>query len=74
MIDVYPSEREEIDESVSSEKLIDKISKLHKSAIFLPKIENVVKYLVQKAYGPGTIIITMGAGDVYKIKDSLEFK
>ena len=74
MIDIYPSEREEKDDSVSSEKLIDNISKLHKSAIFLPKIDNVVKYLGQKAYGPSTIIITMGAGDVYEIKDSLELK
>lgn len=72
MINVYPSEREEIDDSVSSEKLISRIAKIHKSAIFLPNASDVVKYLTQKAYGKDTIIITMGAGDVYQIKDGLD--
>lgn len=72
MMDIYPSLREEKDDTVSSEMLIDRISKIHKSAIFLPKADDVVKYLDEKSYGRGTIIITMGAGDVYQIKNSLK--
>ena len=72
MMDVYPSEREERDESVSSEKLVAGISKIHKSVKLLPNVENVVEYLVQKAYGTDTVILTMGAGDVYKVKNFLD--
>jgi UDP-N-acetylmuramate-alanine ligase len=40
----------------------------------LPGLEDVVKYIDQKGYGKDTIVLTMGAGDIYKVKDNLKFK
>lgn len=71
LVDTYPSLREEIDNSVSSKLLADNISKLHKDVIYTPKLEDVVEYLDQKSFGREFIIITMGAGDVYKIANKI---
>jgi UDP-N-acetylmuramate-alanine ligase len=39
--------------------------------VFLPYAQDVVKYIDKKNYGEDNIIITMGAGDVYKIVESM---
>lgn len=70
---IYPSLREEIDSTVSSELLVQKISQTHRDVLFLPDEPSVVEYIDQKKYDDNTIIITMGAGDVYKISEKLEF-
>lgn len=72
--DIYPSFREKEDKTVSSKLLVDKIVPIHKDVIYLPKSDNVVKYIDQKRYGEDVLIITMGAGDIYKITQNLEFK
>ncbi len=74
LVDTYPSLREEIDNSVSSKLLAESISKIHKDVLYTPKAEDVVKYLDQKSLGKDYIIITMGAGDIYKISSSLLIK
>ena len=33
-----------------------------------------IEYIDKKKYGDNTIIITMGAGDVYKISEKLDFR
>jgi len=71
---IYPSLREERDSTVSSELLAQKISQTHGHALFLPDESSVVKYIDQKKYDDNTIIITMGAGDVYKISEKLDFR
>ncbi len=70
-IPVYPSLREKEDPAVSSEALVSSIKRFQRNVQFLPNISNVVQYLEQKAYKDDTIIITMGAGDVYKINSKL---
>src|SRR3989344_3951227 len=72
LMTIYPSLREEKDPTVSSELLVQKISQTHKDALFLPDESSVVKYIDQKKYSENTIIITMGAGDVYKISEKLD--
>src|ERR1035437_571083 len=67
LIDVFPSQREIIDNTVSSKILADNISRTHKDVLYMPKLEDVIKYLDQKNLNDKFIIITMGAGDVYKI-------
>lgn len=74
LTEIYPSLRETIDSNFSSRLLVDKIAFFNKNAFFLPKLPDVVKYIEQKAYGEDTIIITMGAGDVYKINEKLKMK
>lgn len=71
LTDIYPSLREEIDNSVSSKILADNVSKIHKNVLYIPKLEDVVKYVVLKNFGKEYILITMGAGNVYKIKEDL---
>ena len=71
---IYPSLREEKDSTVSSELLAQKISQTHRDVLFLPDESSVVEYIDKKKYGDNTIIITMGAGDVYKISEKLDFR
>lgn len=71
LMDIYPSRRESPDPSVSSQLLVQEINKFH-HALFLPKAEDVVEYINKNSFGNDTIIITMGAGDVYKISSKLK--
>lgn len=71
---IYPSLREEKDSTVSSELLAQKISQTHRDVFFLPDESSVVEYIDKKMYGDNTIIVTMGAGDVYKISEKLDFR
>lgn len=74
LIDIYPSLREEKDPTISSKVLIEEIKRFHKDAMYLPNTTNTVEYITHKNYGKDTVIITMGAGDVYKISDKLKVK
>jgi UDP-N-acetylmuramate--alanine ligase len=65
---IYASLREKVDPSVF---MGDLASKIGKKAIFLPKLEDVVKYVKAQNYGENVVLITMGAGDVYRIADNL---
>jgi UDP-N-acetylmuramate--alanine ligase len=67
LTDIFPSLRELADDTVSSKLLADSVSRIQKNVIYLPKLVDVVKYLDQKKLDNNFIIITMGAGDVYKI-------
>lgn len=70
MTDIYSSEREAFDSSISSAMLAKEIS--HKKPAFLAKtLSDVVKYVKEKAYSDNTIVITMGAGDVYQVANDL---
>ncbi len=69
IIDIYPSMREQPDSSVSSKLLVESIKKHHRSALFLPKLHDVVKYIDEKRPGEGTVVVTMGAGDIYKLNE-----
>lgn len=71
MCNIYPSLREKADPTVSSKLLIEAMAKFHKQTEFLPKPSDVVEYIERKRYGKDTIIITMGAGDIYKIANTL---
>lgn len=72
-VEIYPSAREEKDLSVSSSQIANALKKKGKEAVFAQKLENVVQYIRQKHYGNDTVIVTMGAGDIYTIaKEILE--
>lgn len=71
LTNIYPSLRETPDPSVSSLLLVNEIAKHHRDALFCPELSDVVKYIREKGYKDNTIVITMGAGDVYKIADRL---
>jgi len=71
LVDIFPSLREIADNTVSSKLLADNISEIQKEVIYISKLSDVVKYLDQKSFEDNYIIITMGAGDVYKIGKEL---
>jgi len=71
IMDIFASSRESIDPSVSSKLLIEEISKIHKNALYISNADDVIKYMGQQAFGNNYIIITMGAGNVYKIAKQL---
>lgn len=71
LIDIYPSLREAVDPSVSSFRLVHAMNGLHKDAIFMAQKEDVIQYITHLPNPKNSIVITMGAGDVYKIADAL---
>ncbi len=71
LVPIYASLRESPDKSVSSERLSQEMSMLHKAVSFLPQAQDMVEYVKRKPYKRGTIVVTMGAGDIYKIDELL---
>jgi len=71
LVNIFPSLREEKDESVSSEKLAQNVANFNRKVTFLPSFSDVVEYIDQSGFDQKTVIITMGAGDVYKIGQEL---
>jgi len=65
--DIYAA-REKKDSSISSQDLVDKINLQNRKnpAIYISKFDEIEKYLLSQIQ-PNDVIITMGAGDVYKI-------
>jgi len=68
---IYASLREKKDPTVSSKLLFTAMKHRYHDVVFLPYAQDVVKYIDKKNYGEDNIIITMGAGDVYKIVESM---
>lgn len=69
--DIYKSNREKADSDVSSENLVKAMKSNNQEVIYIPELQNVVKYIKENAFSEDTVLITMGAGDVYKISDQL---
>jgi UDP-N-acetylmuramate--alanine ligase len=71
IVDIFPSEREAKDDTISSAILKNEISKVTNKVSYLPNLTDVVKYVDQKSYGKDWIILTMGAGNIYKVAADL---
>ncbi len=67
--DIYAS-REKDTGLVSSKDLVDKIKPLNGNAVYGGSLDNVEKY-VEENCPDGALLITMGAGDVFKVGESL---
>ncbi|MBI4096264.1 MAG: UDP-N-acetylmuramate--L-alanine ligase [Candidatus Levybacteria bacterium] len=74
LTNIYSSLREKPDLTVSMQNLTEKIKTRGKEAIFLPALPDVIKYVNNQVFGSNTVIITMGAGDVYKISEGLRVR
>lgn len=68
--DIFSSARESSDPSISGEILANAIKTTNPNTVYLGSRENIVTYL-QENRKPGDVIITLGAGDVYKIHQEL---
>lgn len=73
LTDIYASLREKPDPLVSSSHLAQALTDHHKEVNYLPQLTDVVQYIEQKRLRSDTIIVTMGAGDIYSIHAKLRF-
>lgn len=62
--------REMNDGSITSEMLAEAVRKTGKHAIALPDFEKIAEMLIERS-DSNSVIITMGAGDIFKVADSL---
>ncbi len=68
LMDIYPSREKPIDNVSSALIYDDMIDKGYKN-IFLNSDSSLIPNIVNEIYNKGDIIITMGAGDIYKQND-----
>lgn len=68
---IYASKREAFDQTISSEMLVEAIARQKKSALLAQTLSDVVKYIDSQRYSKDTVVITMGAGDVYTVAKEL---
>ncbi|MEK7567302.1 MAG: UDP-N-acetylmuramate--L-alanine ligase [Patescibacteria group bacterium] len=69
LADIYAA-REKPDETISSKILAEKIKGKNKKVRYFPDFGEIEKYLSENAV-EGDLLITMGAGDIYKVGEEL---
>ncbi len=69
VINIYGSAREQVG-GVSSEDLVEAIKKEGSDALYIPTIPETADFLAREVKG-GDVVITMGAGDVWRIGELL---
>ena len=67
--DIYAA-REKDTGLISSKDLADAVNEVSKNAKYVGDFVSIKKYVMEKAM-PGDVIITMGAGDIYKVGDMI---
>lgn len=72
LADIYAS-RETDDRRVHSKDLAEKINQFSENAVYLGSFDKIRDYL-NKNMKSGDVIITMGAGDIYRITEDLRLK
>lgn len=68
--DVYGAREREAAAGADSAELVQRICRNGRRARYVPRLDAVAPYLVEQA-GDGDVIMTMGAGDVWKVADEL---
>lgn len=71
--EIYASLREKPDPTVSAKHLAYTMTSHHKDAVYLEKLEDVIQYINENRFKSDTVLVTMGAGDIYTIHTKLEF-
>lgn len=71
--DIYASLREPFDATISSEKLTESMKDIHKNVLSIPKLSDLIEFVNGKKYRSDHVLVTMGAGDIYKINAQLKF-
>ena len=69
LLDVYGSAREKIGQ-IGTDELVKALAKLGRHATNLKTINSAIKFFSRQKFGKG-VLVTMGAGDVYKIAEQL---
>ncbi|MEK7140775.1 MAG: UDP-N-acetylmuramate--L-alanine ligase, partial [Patescibacteria group bacterium] len=63
--------REALDPTVSSEKLAAKVAERGRDSHFYPDFESATRLLRSLSLGSEDVLVTMGAGEAYKVADLL---
>lgn len=71
LIDIYASLREKTNKEVSSQALAAAMQRLHKDTRFVADTTQLPDMLAKYWLREGDVVITMGAGDVYKLHELL---
>lgn len=72
-LDIFASAREGYDPTVSSDNIVSGIQRNYPHIMVenLHTIESLAKHL-ERSTTPGTIVLTLGAGDIYKVHDIIK--
>ncbi len=72
IVDIYASARE-ADGTITSQDLVDKIKEVNQkvSAQAVGDVEEALVWVKSQEVAPGDVVVTLGAGDVYKIHSEL---
>lgn len=69
--DIYfVRDSEKMRDAICSEDLVKRVHANGGDATYLPKLEDITQYVVENVQS-GDVVLTMGAGDVWKISDEL---
>jgi UDP-N-acetylmuramate--alanine ligase len=71
--DIYPSLREEFDPTITSKMLAGKLKNNRENVIHLSGNSEIIDYINKNKFRSDTVLVTMGAGDIYKISSQLKF-
>lgn len=72
--EIFPSFRETPDLEFSAQRIEAGINLHKKKAIFLSSLQDVIKYFEQNPPNGNSVVITMGAGDIYKVAEAFKNK
>jgi UDP-N-acetylmuramate--alanine ligase len=67
--DIFASAREQ-SLAITSRDLAEAVKKYQKNAVYTGNLDQTIEYLKDKIK-PGMVLVTMGAGDVYRVRDEL---
>ena len=67
LADIFASAREKA-EAITSKDLAMAIKKYHQDVVYAGDLNQTIEYL-QNLIKPGMVLVTMGAGDVYRVRD-----
>ncbi|MBI3291063.1 hypothetical protein HYZ76_02145, partial [Candidatus Falkowbacteria bacterium] len=67
--DIFASAREKAID-VTAEELAEKTKEVHPDSVYAGDLNQTINYLKDKIK-PGMVLVTMGAGDVYRVRDKL---
>ena len=70
VLDIYPSARE-VTGTISTEAVVEEIKKNGSQVVYTPTIPDAAEY-IKKNIPHGSIILTIGAGDVWKLCDLIK--
>jgi len=70
VLDIYPSARE-VTGTISTEAVVEEIKKNGSQVVYTPTIPDAAEY-IKKNISQGSVVLTIGAGDVWKLCDLIK--